>query len=196
MSYDQRLQAVRELGRMFPGYQSRLGYTNRRLGLFAGIYLQTRWQRNTGRDEVPHWSLVNQGLTLAAHAYALEYLAEPDARDEDSRYVAAHPTRDAARAPVTQVDVCRAWKAYFHAAATGARKAELRRLLWRAHTIAIRHAVWHFEPELARADVPAAEVGFWRRWVTLVLGMERPAPPTTDLVLRPLLALAMPGAVA
>lgn len=196
MSYDQRLEAVRELGRLFPGYRSKLGWANRRLGLFAGVYLQTRWQRDSGRDEVPHWSLVNQGLTLGAHAYALEYLADPDQPPAESAYVRAHPTRDPACAPVTQADTCRAWKAYFRAAMAGARKSELRRLLWRAHTTTIRHALWQYEAELARADVPAAEVRFWRTWINVVFGMERPAPPTTDVVLRPLLALAMPGCVA
>lgn len=191
--YDCRLDAVRRLGELFPGYRSGLGHEHRRLGLFAGIYLQTRWQRNTGRDALPHWFLVNQGLTLAAYAYALEYLADPDQPCARSRYVGDHPTRDAANAPVTQVDTCRAWKAYFRAATARRPRSELRRLLWRAHTTSIRHALWQYEAEFDRADVPASELTFWRVWIKVVLAMERPAPATTDWVLGPLLSLSMPA---
>jgi hypothetical protein len=193
ISYDQHLHAVRQLGRLFPGYRSKLGHEHRELGLFAGIYLQTRWQRDSGRDRLPHWARVNESLTLAPYAYALEFLADPEESPQESAYVHANPTRDAAAAPVTQLDTCRAWKAYFRAAATGAPKRALRRALWHAHTTSMRHALWQHEAELAAAEVPPSELAFWRGWCAVVFELEPSGLPTTDLLLEPLLGLTMPA---
>ncbi len=189
-SYPKRLEAVRELGKLFPGFLLPLGHKHRSLGLFAGIYLQTKWQYDSHRDEIPLWFFVNQSLTLAPLAYAKEFLV--DANTSESKYVKNHQTRDVSHAPITQDDTCRAWKTYFQACTKNASSVQLSRLLWKAHTTAIRFSLWQYASEFEDAHVPKEEIAFWQGWIRLVLGLETIAPFTNDVLLQPLLSLTMP----
>lgn len=207
--YGTRMEAVQALGRRFPAFVQTRGFENRRLGIWAGIMLQTQWQLDSGRAKFPIWRHVNETLTLAPHAYSLEYLEEPEGDAAASRYAAEHPTRDAAHAPITQVDVCRAWRAFFRAHDEAKRKLEsehvherlggkldarvkVTRLLWKAHTAAVRHAVWQHADEFARPGVPEDEARFWRNWVDFVYVIEKVGAPATDLFARPILDKIMP----
>jgi len=190
LSYPKRLEAVQELGKLFPGFLLPLGHAHRSLGLFAGIYLQTKWQYDSKRDEIPLWFFVNQSLTLAPLAYAKEYLA--DANTSESEYVKRHPTRDAAHAPITQNDTFQAWKAYFQACTDNSSSVQLSRLLWKAHTTAIRFALWQYASEFEKVTLPQEELAFWQGWIKLVLGLEIMAPFTNDFLLQPLLSVTMP----
>src|SRR5947209_18012994 len=56
--YSARIQRAEALARRYPGASGRYG-------LWAGIIVQTRWQRDSGRDRIPLWSLVNFELSVA-----------------------------------------------------------------------------------------------------------------------------------
>ncbi len=77
LSYSHRLELVEKLGNLFPGKIYPLGFKQKKLGYFAGIYLQTKWQQESGRDKLPIWYLVNHSLTLSPFKYAQEYLEHP-----------------------------------------------------------------------------------------------------------------------
>lgn len=207
--YGERMEAVQALGRRFPAFVQTKGFENRRLGIWAGIMLQTQWQLDSGRAQYPIWRHVNETLTLAPHAFSLEYLENPQGDPASSRYAKEHPTRDAAHAPITQVDVCRAWRAFFAAHDEAKAKLEsprlrdrlggkldarvkVTRLLWKAHTAAVRHAVWQHAAEFAAPGVPDEEARFWRNWVDFVYVIEKIGAPATDLFARPILDKIMP----
>ena len=208
-AYPARLAAVRELAARFPGRIAPVGFAYREMGLFAGIYLQTSWQHESGRDELPIWYVVNRNLTLAPRAYMAEYEANPDLPFEQSPYVLAHPTRGGPGAPITVVDACRAWKTYFQLADQAQRDAAspsffarlrgdlaarttVTKALWHAHTTGIRFALWQHADELTRLAIPDPELAFWRGWIRVVYFSENLAPSTTDLILKPFLSLLMP----
>jgi hypothetical protein len=208
-AYPARLAAIREVARRYPGRIANVGHQYREMGLVAGIYMQTQWQHESGRDELPIWFLVNEMLTLAPYAYMQEYQANPGLPCEQSPYALAHPTRSAAVAPIHIEDACRTWKDYFRACDDVKRdlssknplvrlrgawnqRTVVNRKLWRAHTTAIRFALWQYRDEFAGVDVPEPELAFWRGWIKVVFLSEKISPSTTDLLLKPFLTLAMP----
>lgn len=207
-SYDVRLQAVEELGKRFPGPISALGFKHRELGMWAGIFMQTLWQADSGRDRLSIWYLINQSLTLAPLAFYKEYRGNPDTFHTESSYVRQNPTRDTHLAPLTQTDVAKAWKEVFkthdYTRSLIQSKNILKRLkghgiritlqrkLWKAHTTSMRHAIWQNLPLLRHADIPEEELKFWRGWVRFILFNEKVSPPTTDFFLKPFLDAAMP----
>src|SRR4051812_33686446 len=68
-SYTARLGKIREIAARFPGRIAPAGHEYREMGLMAGIYMQTLWQHQSGRDELTIWYHVNATLTLAPRAY-------------------------------------------------------------------------------------------------------------------------------
>ena len=208
-SYPRRLDAVKQVAHRFPGRLRPGASPYRDLGLLAGIYLQTKWQMDSGRDALSIWFLVNQSLTLAPLVYSQEYEANPHQPCEQSDYVRTYPTRDPDRAPLTQVATCRAWKEYFRASDAAAadlasedprrrlkggwlQRTKVTQLLWDAHNTAIRHSIWQYAEEFTKVPVPEEELSFWRGWIRLVFFSEKVAPSTTDLLLRPFLVATMP----
>lgn len=208
-SYPRRLDAVKQVAHRFPGRLRPGASPYRDLGLLAGIYLQTKWQMDSGRDALSIWFLVNQSLTLAPLVYSQEYEANPHQPCEQSNYVRTYPTRDPDRAPLTQVATCRAWKEYFRASDAAAadlasedprrrlkggwlQRTKVTQLLWDAHNTAIRHSIWQYAEEFTKVPVPEEELSFWRGWIRLVFFSEKVAPSTTDLLLRPFLVATMP----
>jgi hypothetical protein len=197
--YAARLWAVTQLGRRFPGVKNsrRSGATASSampedLGLFAGIYLQTKWQQDSGRDAWAIWHVVNESLTLVPYECYREYSANS---------VPPVPVReDIAR---------RAWKEYFRTADRVAilqksprlfgrvkgfvlARFLLPRKLWRAHVLSMRQAIVQNRELLSKPMAPAEELAFWRGWVRFVMVSGLLAPPTTDFVLGALLEAAMP----
>lgn len=183
--YPERLLAVQELARTTPGYIQDLpfGYAPKRLGLWAGIWLQTDWQRSSQRMEFLHWRLPNTVLTLVPQRLWQERRA--GIRCEDSSLA---PSVDDG-----QLEVCRAWNGYFSAAESGsAKRVVLRHRLWVAHTAALARAIRVYERELAAEVLPPEEQAFWSNWVRLVYWLEVGAMPTTDLFGEPILRGRMP----
>lgn len=208
-SYEARILAVRTLGERYPGLVHGLGFEYRELGLWAGILIQTKWQKESGRDDLDIWFHVNRNLTLLPLVYHHEYAPDPDLPYEASPYVVNHPTRGGAQAPVTHVDTCRAWKEYFkaHDAAAAADREGgflgrfgngfrkwfvVTRKLWRAHTTAMKQAIWEYLPEFRSSPHPREELRFWAGWIRFVFFSEKLAPPTTDILGKPILNAAMP----
>src|SRR5438045_4142099 len=81
--YNARLRAVAQLGRRFTG-----GFNDSGLGLFGSIYLQTDWQKNSGRDALPIWNLVNESLTLLPYECYRQYEVGPGLVTESSNTAA------------------------------------------------------------------------------------------------------------
>lgn len=131
--YSQRLEAVQKLGKLFPGKVLPFGLKQRNLDYFAGIYLQTKWQKDSGQDSLPIWYLVNQSLTLAPYSFAQEYLENPNLQDDHSK----------------------TWRTYFK---TGGLKD-----IWKSHTTNIRFALRKHREELEKTNVTASEVAFLAR---------------------------------
>jgi hypothetical protein len=208
-SYPNRLKAILEIARRYPGRVSSAGHQYRELGLLAGIYMQTLWQHESGRDELSIWYYVNYNLTLAPWMYMQEHLKNPKEPYDQSFWVKTHPTRDAARAPIRTVDHCAAWKDYFKSCDEAEadlksmnplrkirgmynRRVTVNKKLWKAHTTSIRYSLWQYADQFAQPGIPEGELAFWRGWIKLVFLCEKISPSTTDLLLKPMLNMAMP----
>lgn len=183
-SYDERLARLAALGSRFPGDAPPPG-------LFGGLIVQTRWQRDSGRDDVPLWSIVNDSLTNQPADIAARYDAAA-ARDR-SHVCDGEP----AGAPAGPVDACRAWVAYFGASdayrageplpfvrrgiATYHRPHDvLQSLLWSAHStsIAARVAERRADLEAGARGVPV-EFRFWANWIDVVYAVEAANVPSS-----------------
>lgn len=199
-SYEIRLSAVRKIAQRFPGLIDVAGHEHRGLGLWAGIYLQTKWQKESGRERLHLWHVVNANLTLVPLAYCEEYLLDPALAHDESPYVRSHPAHDV---------TCRAWKNYFKAQdeALSLRRSKRRserakgllrmrfsvpRKFWRAHNASIAQAFWQHHDEFTASPLPKEELAFWSGWIRLLIFCEKISPPTTDLVLMPFLNAVMP----
>jgi hypothetical protein len=184
--YEERLRAIREVARRFPGRAD----ADCGLGLWAGVYLQTKWQKDSGREDLRVWNLVNANLTVAPLAYAREY----------SRNSALKPN---------ELSGAKVWKDFFGCQDSAAalcrsdRRADrirgilrmrfiVPRKFWRAHNASIALAVReHFEI-FRDAPPPKEELAFWSGWIRFLVFCEMISPPTTDFVLRRFLTAAMP----
>ncbi len=174
--YPERLRMVRELARNIPGVR----YRKTPLGLFAGIYLQTQWQLESGRNSIPHWYLVNEMLTAAPYHYYRDFRA-----DTESEYV----PRDAR--------LRKLWYRYFREAEEIQKRYRVRSLLlpfflWQAHTSSMKFVIAENPILLTGKDITKEEFAFWKNWVRFIL-LGRYVPiPTTVSIVGPVLSHTMP----
>jgi len=191
--YEERLRAIQEVALELPGFTVPIGRQEQELGLWAGIFIQTTWQRDSGRDLLPVWHLINEKLTLEPKRYFDEYQKNRMQIDASDIHT---------EGPVTEAHARSAWMNYFRTAEhwkhTATRlpffieKYDLSRKMWCAHTTAMRWGLTQHRQTLRAQDVPLAERSFWRGWVRFVLWHEKIAPPTVDFVMRPFLTRTMP----
>lgn len=195
--YTPRLEAVTKMARHFPGIRlsrrKRDSTLSEEVGLFAGIYIQTRWQQQSGRHKLLIWHLVNESLTLIPYKYYLEYTKG----------------QNNVQTPVHETQLRHAWEQYFYLAdrvltlersnlfsegfkAWLLARIVLPRKLWSAHMLSMRSALSHHKELFMTAEVPAEERGFWRGWVRFVLASGRLGVPTTEFVLGRFLQAIMP----
>jgi hypothetical protein len=137
--------------------------------------LQTKWQYDSGRDEIPLWNLVNFGLAVEPAAYAAERARAKGARDPAtlcaaSAFVKANPTPLTVGPAVDRTAVCEAWMRFFDAEQQGAPSADLQRLEWEAHTAAVVHSLRVYGGAFERPDASTElERNFWSSWSELVI---------------------------
>src|SRR5439155_16428876 len=67
--YAKRLQILGALAARYPGRVER-GSAIGKYGLWAGIVVQTAWQKNSGRDRILLWSEMNRHLSVEPSTYA------------------------------------------------------------------------------------------------------------------------------
>jgi hypothetical protein len=196
LSYQERLKLTEGLAVEYPGDVSP-GDALGEFGLWAGIIVQTRWQEESGRDELPLWNLINVALSVEPSRYAAELTDEPSDADPTalcsaSAYGRDHPTRASDGPDVDRSDVCEAWMRYFAAHLEGATTADLQELLWNAHTAAIVHGVREHRAEIEAAAVPDLERNFWASWFELVFLLDAVDFSTAGAASVPASAVLMP----
>jgi len=187
--YAKRLQILEALAARYPGHVER-GSPIGRYGLWAGIVMQTTWQKNSGRDRIGLWSLVNRHLSVEPSTYA--GLLEKAGSNRDPRVLCAstHPA-----------DVCEAWLRYLVAAKQGLPAPTLLRLLWHAHTTAIVYGLRAQRQLFDRVRTTTLERNFWGSWIEIVFLLEAAHFPTdaatsvraSKLLMPPCSPLGTPG---
>jgi 1,4-dihydroxy-2-naphthoate octaprenyltransferase len=185
VGYEARLAGVETLGRAFPGHVSVWDVSStRELGLWGGIYLQTAWQQESGRDRVPLWRLINTLLTVWPSALAKVFAHEAEAID--CAREAMKLTRRDGEIP-TAVEACESWQEYFLAVESRASFLGAQRLLWKAHTTTLRMGleVWSDVLSLSRSALPVDEGDFWAGWASFVFDLERVVFPTYGSAIGP-----------
>lgn len=204
--YDQRLETVVRLGRRFPGVKDS-GAGNRpieQVGVWAGIYFQTSWQKATRRDTSAWWSILNYSLTQLPEKYAAEY--ESGVRAKDVPVTKGE-------AGVDENEVRRAWLGFFEAsdrAQAHARdgdggglfdwlktsRSEPQQAFWQAHCKSLAFAEKQYSAHLARNPDPAEERDLEQSWLGFVNVLDDVSFPTTAAYAEPILSSTMPdGAI-
>jgi hypothetical protein len=158
-SYPERLEMIADLGKRYPGFIGDAGGTYRDIGLWAGIAIQTAWQMDSDRTELPLWERVNYSLTAIPFELAKGYERGERCRD----------------------DLCRAWYEYFEVAAEPRRNRALpywldenwsrpQRAIWKAHERSVEFARAEYRRAIDEAFAGATEQEkyFWRGWVRTV----------------------------
>jgi hypothetical protein len=174
--YADRLELAEALAVEYPGDVAP-GQPLGEFGFWAGIIVQTRWQDESGRDEIPLWSLLNQTLSVEPSTYAAELASAPASADPaalcaSSAYGRDHPTTAVEGPSVDRADVCEAWMSYFVAHRQGSAPATLQQLLWHAHTVALVHGLREHRAEVDSAATTDLERNFWASWLEIVFLLE------------------------
>jgi hypothetical protein len=174
--YGERLELAEALAVQYPGDVTP-GEPLGEFGLWAGIIVQTRWQDDSARDEIPLWSLLNQTLSVEPSTYAAELASAPESTDPaalcaSSAYVRDHPTTAAEGPSVDRTDVCEAWMSYFVAHKRGSTPTILQQLLWDAHTVALVHGLREHRTDVETAATTDLERNFWASWLEIVFLLE------------------------
>jgi hypothetical protein len=183
ITYPQRLAVAKRVARQYSRGASP-GSPLAPYGLWAGIVLQTKWQNDSGRAEIPLWNLVNFGLAVEPSAYATERAKTKGTRDPStlcaaSAFVQSNPTPQTVGPSVDRTAVCQAWMQFFNAEKQGVPTADLQRLLWAAHTTSIVHSLRVYGGAFERPDVSTElERNFWASWTELVLVLAAMNYPT------------------
>jgi hypothetical protein len=180
--YVERLELAAALAVQYPG-DITPGEPLGEFGFWAGIIVQTRWQDESERDEIPLWSLLNQTLSVEPSKYAAELASTPEAADPaalcaSSAYVRDHPTTAVQGPSVQTEDVCEAWMSYFVAHRQGSAPATLQQLLWDAHTVALVHGLRENREAIDGAATTELERNFWASWFEIVFLLDALNFPT------------------
>jgi hypothetical protein len=190
--YAKRLQILEALAARYPGHvdpSQPLG----RYGFWAGIVVQTTWQKDSHRDRIPLWSLMNQHLSVEPTTYATELERAGRVRDPHALCMSS-PSKSLA-------GVCEAWMRYLIGAEQGLPAPTLLRLLWRAHTTAIVYALDTQRQAFDRVRTTTLERNFWGSWIEIVFLLEAARFPTdavtsvraSKLLMPPCSPLGAPG---
>lgn len=178
--YSKRLQILEALATRYPGHVE-AGNPYGKYGLWAGIVVQTTWQQRSHRDRIPLWGIVNYRLSVEPTSYAA--LLQRAGSKADPGSVCALSL---------SADVCEAWVRYLTAARQNRPPATLLKLLWRAHTTAIVHALRTQRRRLVTVQTTTLERRFWASWIEIVFLLEASRFPTDGATSTRASALLMP----
>jgi hypothetical protein len=198
--YEDRLKTLIQLGERFPGVKEHDPDKDdplAGLGVFAGLYMQTSWQKRSGRDESAFWSILNHSLTKYPEKFAKEY--------EAGKFVA--PSKPRSDGKLTENDVRQAWHSFFKASdAAQARplrpgnavdwvKAEEdhpQKALWDAHCKSLHFFKQEYGDYLAAHKDPETEDDLEQSWFNVVDYLAEVNFPTTSKYAEPILSHTMP----
>jgi len=163
--YSERLRIVEGLAARFPGHVE-TGNQYGRYGLWAGIVVQTEWQLHSHRDRIPLWAVMNEHLSVEPSTFEGLYVRS-----------GAHDA-GAVCGGLFATGLCEPWVGYMIAADGHSPPATLQRLLWRAHTNAIVHALRTQRRIFDGVRTTTLERRFWAGWVEVVFLLEATHFPT------------------
>jgi hypothetical protein len=186
--YTKRLKILESLAVRYPGLVES-GSSFGKYGLWAGIVVQTTWQKSSGRDRIPLWSLINRHLSIEPSSYAA-LLEKAGSRDPYALCAARPPS-----------DVCEDWMRYLIGAKQKLPAPTLLRLLWRAHTTAIVYGLRSQRRALDAVRTTTLERNFWASWIEIVFLLQAAQFPTdaatstraSKLLMPPCAPLGTPG---
>ena len=173
-----RLNQVSLLSQWYPGLQKPSDGDD--LALWAGIYLQTRWQLDTNRVPLPHWSLPNAILTVFPYRIAV-------AQRQGENYCGSVPQFADRSLNQSYSRACQSWRQYFLAHEEGrARQGEvaMQKLMWRAHTASLDFMEQAGADRMGQNNIPLAEYRYWKGWLKFVVALDRSNFPTKYGVIR------------
>jgi hypothetical protein len=192
-SYRLRLKTVEKLGRRFPGTAdaAKGADTLEQIGVWAGIHMQTNWQKRSGRAASAFWSVLNYSLSKLPEKYMDEYtsgqMKPPDGSPES--------------------EVRQAWYAFFQAS-DEAQSVELRphnafewltlhndrpqQALWDAHCKSLHFAEHQWGEHLEKSPDPKKEAQLSQAWLGFVDHLGTANFPTTKKFAKPILERTMP----
>ena len=197
VSYDERLDLALALGARHPGKVAP-GAPLAEYGLWAGIFVQSSWQKDSGREDNPLWNLMNASLTVEPSIYAAELEAAAPGADAEalcgsSAYVLAHPTPAVPGPSIDRADQCEAWMRYFLGGSQGLPATTLQSLMWDAHSASLMHTARVDREALDRAGAQAPlEYNFWTSWMELTILLDAIDFPTSGAETAPVARDLMP----
>jgi hypothetical protein len=200
--YRDRLKTLIKLGERFPGVIEASPDKDdplASLGVWAGLYMQTSWQKRSGRSESAWWNILNYSLSKQPEKYAAEY--------ESGKLVP--PTEKRADGKLTENDVRQAWYTFFKACDDAkttplrpgnlfkwlrASKDHPQKALWDAHCKSLHLFEQEYGSTLkAKAD-PDKEQRLEQSWISFVDYLGEANFPTTSKYAQPILDNTMPDA--
>jgi hypothetical protein len=159
------------MAKFFPGFINHQHH-DRKLGALGGIYVQTKWQMQTGRNKIPAWSYINKYLTVKPYEYFLAYLTS------DRRYCQRN-------------QACLAWRDYFEFSdirthglyGSASKRIEANRLLWRAHEASLSSALSENPNLFLLMKTPSPEKNYLEGWIRFVHVLASSHMPTSEFVI-------------
>jgi hypothetical protein len=187
-SYAERLRILEGLAQRFPGHVE-TGNPYGKYGLWAGIVVQTEWQLRTHRDRIPLWAVMNEHLSVDPSTFANFYVRSGS---HDAGAVCGG---------LFARGLCEPWVQYMIGADEHRTPATLQKLLWRAHTNAIVHALRTQRRIFDAVRTTPLEREFWAGWIEIVFLLEASRFPTdgatsmraSRLLMPPCSPLGAPG---
>jgi len=167
--YDGRVSMTETLALRFPGPVDNEP-TFGRFGLWAGILVQTDWQRSSKRSELQSWNRFNASLSVEPSLFASSLGSRESGRDEacaSNAFVQADPAPSHDDLP-DRAAACRAWVGYFQAAARREPDSKLIGLMWAAHTASLVSTLRE-HPRVFDESATPAEQNFLSSWFEIVL---------------------------
>ena len=185
LPYEDRLQNLLEMAEVVPGY-SEMSFQGRNLGALGGLYVQTEWQLKTGRNNIPAWRYFNFHLVVEPHTFFQDYLKDGP-KDACSKY----RTEVIHKNKISRERACRAWVRYFAFTdnrihldePTLALKHKANEILWKAHDVAIDHALQKY-PRVFTDMVNPVERDYLKGWFKFVHVLAKTDMPTSELFIR------------
>jgi hypothetical protein len=187
INYERRLEMVQELGTKYPGYIRTISGDLKYLGLWSGIYLQTAWQKKSGRSHLKTWDAINTWLTVVPY-----FIARYE-NCNTNPFINNNARINEVDAPISIYEVCKSWKAYFNSAKRplnrlsdilNTKQYELKKLLWKAHGASIAYSLWRNYSKIKNNN--SEEWYFWANWTYFVYYLEKVNFSTYTRVISPI----------
>lgn len=137
--YENRIQNIREIAQ---------STGNGNIGSLAGLMVQTQWQLDSHRDQIPAWNFINSYLTIKSHHFLQLYLQDLPCQENEMH--------------------CLSWMAFFAKRDQNLHSPHnVSIYLWRAHMDSIYTAL-RDNPDIFNSVDQIEERNFLRGWIRFV----------------------------